>query len=137
MVPFGTEIQNVSPRDLAARSQSTIVSCGTRKEARRTFPSPYDVAKIPSAVVSRTVSRGTLVADLGTAMCYGLNQTGGRVWELLAQGHTMRSLSAIVAREYGASRRDVERDALALLHTLAKRDLVKIVHAADGHRARA
>src|SRR5690242_4346939 len=124
------------PRDLAAPSESTNVSPGARKEARRGFPSPYDVAKIPSAVVSRPVSRGTLVADLGTAMCYGLNQTGGRVWELLAQGHTMRSLSAIIAREYGASRRDVERDVLALLHTLARRDLVKIVHAADGYGVR-
>jgi coenzyme PQQ synthesis protein D (PqqD)/2-oxoglutarate-Fe(II)-dependent oxygenase superfamily protein len=128
--------RTLEPRDLAARSESTIVSPGGRNEARRAFPSPYDVAKIPSAVVSRTVSRGTLVADLGTAMCYGLNQTGGRVWQLLAQGHTMRSLSAVIAREYGASRRGVERDVLALLHMLAKRDLVKIVHAADAHGAR-
>ena len=123
--------RTLAPRDLAARSQSTIVSPRGRKEARRAFPSPSDVAKISSAVVSRTLPRGTLVADIGTATCYGLNQTGGRIWELLAQGHTMRSLSAIIAREYRISRRDVERDILALAHRLAERNLIKIVHAAS------
>jgi Coenzyme PQQ synthesis protein D (PqqD)/2OG-Fe(II) oxygenase superfamily len=119
------------PRDLAAQSESMIVSRDGRKGARRAFPSPYDVAKIPSAVVSRTLPRGTLVADIGSAMCYGLNQTGGRIWNLLAQGHSMRSLSAIIAREYGASQRGVERDVLAMAHRLAQRDLIKIVHAAS------
>ena len=118
------------PRDLAARSESTNVSGGGRKEARRAFPSPYDAAKIPSAIISRTLPRATLVADIGTAMCYGLNQTGGRIWNLLAQGHSMRSLSAIIAREYRASQRNVERDVLALASRLAERDLIKIVHAA-------
>ena len=133
---FRSEPRNrtLVPRDLAARSESTIVSPGGRKEARCAFPSPYDVAKIPSAVVSRTVSRGTLVADFGTAMCYGLNQSGGQIWNLLAHGHSMRSLSAIIAREYGAPRRDVERDVLALAQRLAERNLIKIVHAASGPR---
>jgi hypothetical protein len=120
----------LAPRDLAAPSESTIISRGGRDAAKRAFPSPYDVAKIPSGVVSRTLPRGTLVADIGTAMCYGLNQTGGRIWNLLAQGHSMRSLSAIIAGEYGASPRGVERDVLAMARRLAERDLIKIVHAA-------
>jgi hypothetical protein len=118
------------PRDLAARSESTIVSRGGRKEAGRALPSPDDTAMIPSAIVSRTLTGGTLVADIGTATCYGLNQTGGRIWNLLAQGHSMRSLSAIIASEYRASQRGVERDVLALAHRLAERGLIKIVHTA-------
>jgi coenzyme PQQ synthesis protein D (PqqD)/2-oxoglutarate-Fe(II)-dependent oxygenase superfamily protein len=121
--------KSLEPRDLAAFSESTI-SRGGRNEARRALPSPYDTAKIPGAIVSRTLPRATFVADVGTAMCYGLNQTGGRIWKLLAQGHSMRSLSAIIAREYGAPRRDVERDVLALACRLAERDLIKIVNAA-------
>jgi hypothetical protein len=95
----------------------------------RRLLTPSDGARIPGSVVSRTSARTTLIADLGTAMCYGLNRTGGRIWSLLAEGHSLRSLSTIVAAEHGASRRDVERDVLALAHKLAQRNLIKIVHA--------
>jgi hypothetical protein len=61
-------------------------------------------------------------------MCYGLNGTGGRIWELIAQGHGIRSISDAIAREYNAPRRDVEHDVLALAYQLAQRDLVKVVH---------
>lgn len=90
------------------------------------FASPDDVAKIPRDVVSQTAGGETFVANLGTAMCYGLNATGSRIWELMTQGHTMRSISASVAREHGAPRRAVERDLLALAYQLAQRDLVEI-----------
>ena len=119
----------LAPRYLEAWSESAIASGDGPKLP---LPSPYDAAEIPSVVVSRATPRGTLVANLGTAMCHGLNQTGGRIWNLLAEGHSIRSLSQILAREYGASRRAVERDVLALAHGLAERDLVKIVHPASG-----
>lgn len=62
-------------------------------------------------------------------MCYGLNQTGGRIWELFAEGLAMRSVADTIARENGAPRRDVERDVLALARQLAQRDLIKVVRA--------
>jgi hypothetical protein len=64
-------------------------------------------------------------------MCYGLNETGGRIWELFAQGRGIRSASDTIAREYRAPRRDVEQDVLALAAQLAQRDLIKIVRASS------
>jgi hypothetical protein len=113
-------------RDLIARSESEVAARAIRKQKSRAFPSPNDVVKIASAVVSQTTGRETFVANLGTVRCYGLNQTGGRIWELLAQGRGLHSISAAIAREYGAPRRDVERDVLTLVWNLAQRDLVRI-----------
>ncbi len=123
-------------KDLIARSESAIAARTIRKPKSLAFPSPDDVVKIAGAVVSQTTGRETFVANLGTARCYGLNQTGGRIWELLAQGRGLHSVSAAVAREYGAPRRNVERDVLALVCELAQRDLVKIVRAAGPRCAR-
>jgi hypothetical protein len=116
-------------RDLIARSESAIATSAIRRQKNMVFPSPYDVVKIPRAVVSQTAGRETFVANIGTATCYGLNQTGGRIWELLAQGHGMRSIAVTIAGEYGVPRKDVERDVLALAYKLAQRGLLKIVHA--------
>ncbi|MGH7924990.1 MAG: PqqD family peptide modification chaperone [Candidatus Binatus sp.] len=119
-------------REMFARFDSAIANGSVRKRKRLPLPSPNDIVKIPRAVVSQTTGSETFVANIGTAMCYGLNATGGRIWELLAEGREIRSVSAKVARESGAQRRAVEHDVLALAHQLAQRDLVKIVRA-SGH----
>lgn len=115
-------------RELVARSESAIAAGAGRKK-RLAFPSPNDVVKISAAVISQTARRETFVANVATAMCYGLNQTGGRIWELFAEGLAMRSVADTIARENGAPRRDVERDVLALARQLAQRDLIKVVRA--------
>jgi len=124
-------------RDFVGRAESANATRAVRKHNHLALPSPRDVVKIPSAVVSRTVNGETFVANIGTAMCYGLRDTGCRIWELLAEGHSMRSISVTIAREYGAPRREVERDVLALAYRLAQRDLIKVVRAPtrDGDRA--
>jgi hypothetical protein len=83
--------------------------------------------KIPRTVVSQTSGHETFVANIGTSMCYGLNQTGSRIWELLTQGVELCSISDTLAREYGAPRRNIERDVLALSRELAQRHLIKVV----------
>jgi hypothetical protein len=112
---------------IVAQSESAIAARAIRKLRRLALPSPHDVVKIPSAVVCQTTGRKTFVANISTAMCYGLDEIGGRVWELMAEGHEMRSISATIANEYAAPRRNVERDILELAHKLAQRDLVKVV----------
>ena len=114
-------------RELVARSESALATRAIRKSASRTVPAPNDLVKIPRAVVSQTLGDETFVANIDTSMCYGLNQTGGRIWNLFAQGRGIRSASDTIAREYRAPRRDVERDVLALAAQLAQRDLIKVV----------
>jgi hypothetical protein len=126
-------------RILGARAESALSNCGTRKRRGPAFPSPQDVVKIPRAVVSQTADGETFVANIATSMCYALDETGGRIWQLLAEGRAVRSVSAALAREYGVPRRTVERDVLTLTHQLAQRSLVKVVHRPDlrAHESRA
>jgi hypothetical protein len=114
-------------RELFSDSESAIASQVIRNKSL-VLPAPHDVVKIPKTVVSQTSGHETFVANIDTSMCYGLNQTGSRIWELLVQGVEMRSISDTLAREYGASRRHVERDVLALSRELAQRHLIKVVH---------
>ncbi len=123
-------------QDLIARSEAAIASQAIRRQRSLAMPSRDDVAKIPPDVVSQSSGRETFVASIGRSMCYGLNETGVRIWQLKAQGHAMRSISAARAREYEAPRREVERDVLALAYQLAQRDLVKVVRATNSRRVR-
>jgi hypothetical protein len=113
-------------REMVARSESAIAARTVRKNGIASI-SPCDALKIPSAVVSQTTAGESFVANIETAMCYGLNQSGSRIWELMAQGLGIRSISETIAHEYSAPRQDVERDVLALSHQLAQRDLIKVV----------
>jgi hypothetical protein len=114
-------------REMIDRSESAIAaSTGRRKKLA--FPSPNDAVRIASAVVSQTSGRETFVTDINTAKCHGLSGTGSRIWELMAQGHALRSISSTIAHEYNAPRVEVEHDVLALAYQLAQRDLVKVVH---------
>jgi hypothetical protein len=116
-------------RAMVSRSEAALANRAVGKRKGVAVPSPHDVAKIPDAVVSHTTGRATFVANVATAMCFGLNATGTRVWELLAEGRAMRSIADTVARDYGVARREVERDVLALAQQLAQRDLIKVVPA--------
>jgi len=124
-------------REMVAQSESAIAAGAIRRHKSFASPSPNDVVKIPSVVVCQTAGSGTFVANIGTSMCYGLNGTGSRIWELMAEGHPMRSISSTIAREYGAPRREVERDVMALANQLAQRDLIKFIHNATRRRVRA
>ncbi len=115
-------------REMVARSESAIAA-RTGQKKNHAPPSPADTVKIPSAVVSQTSAGETFVANIETAMCYGLNQTGSRIWELMAQGLGLHSISETVAREYSVPRRYVERDVLVLSSELAQRQLIKIFRA--------
>ncbi len=95
---------------------------------------PSGRAAIPAAVVSREFPHATLVFDLASARFYKLNQTAARIWNLLAQGQSIRAAAAAIAKEYGAPRRAVEGDVLAIARQLAGRKLIRLKRAA---RARA
>lgn len=114
-------------REMVAQSESAIARRAIRNGKKLAFPSPHDMVKVPSAVVSQTTGGETFVANIGTAMCYGLNETGGRMWQLMIEGREIRSVSATVADEYSAPRHEIERDVLALVYELAQRDLIKVV----------
>ena len=78
-------------------------------------------------VIAREVGGEHVLLHLGTGTYYGLNEVGGRVWQLLQDGdRTLGELCAVVTEEFDAPA-DVVRDDLAALATsLAEGQLVTV-----------
>ncbi len=65
-----------------------------------------------------------LAIDADAGYCYSLNQTGGYVWQLLAQPVTVAEICAALCREFEVEMETCRRDVEALLGELEKRGLV-------------
>ena len=80
--------------------------------------------KAAGHVAWRRVDDEVVVLDLDSSAYYSLNDTGSRMWELLAAGHPLDKVVSLVADEYGHASADVSRDADALLKELLREKLV-------------
>lgn len=80
--------------------------------------------KAAGHVAWRRVDEEVVVLDLDSSVYYSLNDTGSRIWELLAAGHPVEKVASLVAEEYGAAAPDVARDADALLKELLRDKLL-------------
>lgn len=78
-------------------------------------------------VVSREVGGEIVMLNLATGIYFGLNQVGGRIWELI-DGKTcsIANLCEVIEAEFDAPRSDIERDILALLCDLSERGLIAV-----------
>ena len=67
----------------------------------------------PEAVFTSLDPTSAAVLHLGTKRYYTLNETGQRIWQLLAQGGTKDEVASVLAEEYDidltTARRGVER----------------------------
>ena len=79
---------------------------------------------IPPQVMSRLVEDETVVLDLESGMYFGIEGTGKRIWELVAEGHSLREIVGIIIAEYEADEADVERDVLSFTNELVDRGLL-------------
>ena len=59
-------------------------------------------------VLSREIHGETVLLDLKTESYFGVAGVGARVWQLLAEGTSLRDVSAVLATEY-----DVNKETLA------------------------
>jgi len=78
-------------------------------------------------VAFRTIDDEGVVLDLSTGTYFGLNTSGTRMWQLLAEHQSLRNVVAALGREFDARPGTLERDLLAFVEHLASRDLVRIV----------
>jgi len=78
-------------------------------------------------VAFRTIADEGVVLDLSTGTYFGLNTSGTRMWQLLAEQQSLRNVVAALGREFDARPDTLERDLLAFVEHLASRDLVRIV----------
>ena len=80
--------------------------------------------KAAGHVAWRRVDDEVVVLDLDSSAYYSLNDTGSRMWELLAAGHPLDNVVSLVSDEYGHAVADVSRDADALLKDLLREKLL-------------
>jgi len=92
---------------------------------------------VPTHVVYRSFEGETLLLNLDSGQYHGLNETGGRMLELMKDTHgTVREAIVALADEYGVDAAEIEPDLIAFCRDLADRGLVELVPAGgDGAAA--
>ena len=85
-----------------------------------------DLVTIPAQVMARQVGNESVILDLSSGTYYGLDPVGARIWQLMTEGQTLAQVCETMLAEYEVSREDIERDVLALVQTLADKQLVGV-----------
>jgi Coenzyme PQQ synthesis protein D (PqqD) len=83
-------------------------------------------ASIPAHVVHRDFPGETVVLNLETGQYHGLNATARRMLGALEEADSVCVAAAALAREFGVSCDQIERDLLDLCAALADRGLLEL-----------
>lgn len=83
-----------------------------------------DRFSISDEVVAREVGGETMLLDLSSGTYFGLDQIGGRIWQLLEDGSSPAEACDALIGEYDVIRETLETDVLALLADLLERRLI-------------
>jgi len=82
-------------------------------------------------VVFREVAGEAVLLDLATQRYYSLDETGTRMWSLLAEHGTLAAAAERLLAEYDVERHVLERDLRELVERLAEEGLVRLVPAGE------
>ena len=85
-----------------------------------------NLVTIPSQVMARQVGDETVILDLASGTYYGLDPVGARIWQLMTEGQTLAQVCETMLAEYEVTREAIECDVLALVQTLADKQLVGV-----------
>ena len=80
--------------------------------------------RVPEHVMSRALGEDCVMLDLESGTYFGLDEVGARVWQLLGEGKSVTETCEILARDYDASREQIESDVHELVSELAANGLV-------------
>ena len=85
-----------------------------------------DRVKASKRVLSRTVNRSRLIFDSRNRAYYGLDAVSSRVWDLVQEETTVRSVCRKLFTEYQAAHENIEPDVLNLIGAFKQKKLVEI-----------
>jgi hypothetical protein len=80
--------------------------------------------------VSSDLGGETVLLSMQSAMYYGLDEVGTRIWELLGQPIRVSDICDAIEREYDVERERCEADVLGLLRELAAKGLIEVTDGA-------
>jgi hypothetical protein len=90
-------------------------------------PDLTDRVRVPERVAFRRVEKEMALIDVDTGIYFGLDETGARIWELLAENGSLRVVLERMAEEYDATPSRLEVDLLRLIEELATEGLIEFV----------
>ena len=76
--------------------------------------------------VSSDLGGETILLSMQSAMYYGLDSVGARIWELLREPVRVSEIRDVIAREYDVEIDRCESDVLAFLKDLAAKGLIEV-----------
>ena len=80
--------------------------------------------------VSADLAGEAVILNLKSGVYYGLNEVGGRVWQLLQEPRTVAAIRDTLLEEYEVDRDSCDRDLVAVLQELATAELIEVHHEA-------
>ena len=76
--------------------------------------------------VSSDLAGETILLSMQSAMYYGLDQVGSRIWELVREPIRVSDLRDAIELEYDVDPQQCEADVLAFLRELAFKGLIEV-----------
>jgi hypothetical protein len=76
--------------------------------------------------VSSDLGGETILLSMQSAMYYGLDSVGARIWELLREPVRVSEIRDVIAREYDVEIDRCESEVLAFLKELAAKGLIEV-----------
>lgn len=112
------------------------------RERRRTRKLPHNVVIHPTSrmppisledtfvvskdAVFRDLDGEAVILDLNAGTYFGLNEVGTRVWQLIAEKGTLKTVFDALCAEYDVAPETLERDLLALVSSLVEARLGRV-----------
>src|SRR4051812_38583689 len=88
--------------------------------------------EIPEHVVYRTFVSETVLLNLETGKYHGLNESAGRMLDVIGACATLREAASRLATDYGRDEDEIAADLVGLCEQLVGRGLLSVREHADG-----
>ena len=89
-------------------------------------PSIDDRLALSDQVVIRELSGESVLLDLKSGLYFGLNGVGTRVWNLVADGGSLRDVNAALMGEFDAPAATIEAEVLRFAGELCQHGLCRV-----------
>ncbi len=79
---------------------------------------------IPPQVMSRLVGDETVLLNLSSGIYFGVDGVGQRIWESVAEGHSLGQAAATIAAEFEVDEERAQADVVEFANDLVERGLL-------------
>ena len=79
---------------------------------------------IPTHVVSRVIDDETVLLNLESGLYFGVDQVGQRIWQLVGEGESLRSIVDRIVAEYEVEATQAATDVLDFATMLVEKGLL-------------